>query len=127
MSTDALEGRCHCGAVTVRLSAGANFGVVACHCDDCQRMHGNFFALIATDQDQVAWTGEDDVEWYASSPSVRRGFCRGCGSRIAKRPVEGSKIMLSVGLFGGATGHRIRKHVWSESKPDWYALPEVGA
>ena len=35
--SDHLEGNCHCGAVRVSVPADA-FGVVACHCGDCQKL-----------------------------------------------------------------------------------------
>ena len=117
-----LEGACHCGRVRVTAPADA-FGVVACHCADCQKLHGNFFAMLVTDRASVTFTGDEHVRWYRSSPANERGFCAECGSRVAKRPVEGAKIMLSVGLFDRDLPRRLAKHVWAESKPAWYDLP----
>jgi hypothetical protein len=117
-----LSGRCHCGAITVTVPDGA-FGVVACHCDDCQRMHGNYFAMVAAPAAAVRWTGEDHVRWYDSSPQARRAFCDRCGSRIAKQANGSDRMLVSVGLFGPTTGLRLRKHVWGDHKPDWYDLP----
>ena len=120
-----LVGSCHCGKVSVRLPE-SSVGVVACHCADCQVLHGNFFALLATDRDAVRWQGEEHVAWYRSSAANERGFCTTCGSRIAKRPVEGAKIMLSAGLFGRALPKTLMKNLWLESKPDWYETPRTG-
>jgi hypothetical protein len=114
-----FEGRCHCGAVTVTVPR-ESFGVVACHCDDCQKLHGNFFAMLAADRAATRWQGEEHVVWYETSPKARRSFCGRCGSRLAKDPHGSPKILVSVGLFGRETGKRIEKHVFSESKPDWY-------
>lgn len=117
-----LHGRCHCGAVQVRVPA-ATFGVVACHCDDCQKMHGNFFAMLAADRTAVQIEGADALQSYASSATVRRTFCRHCGSRVAKDAPGNPRLLLAAGLFGTATGKRIRKNVWAQGKPDWYDLP----
>ena len=89
----------------------------------CQRLHGNFFAMVAADPATVQWEGEDAVVRYTSSPDVQRSFCRHCGSRIGKHPEGNPRVLLSAGLFGPETGLTLRKNVWAASKPDWYALP----
>ena len=122
--SDTRTGRCHCGAVTVTLTS-AGFGVIACHCDDCQKLHGNYFAMIAVASDDVDFTGVEHIRWYNSSEKVRRSFCDVCGSRIAKEPVDSGRMLVSVGLFGNKTGLRIRKQVFETSKPDWYDLPKL--
>ena len=123
---DEQVGRCHCGAVELRVPGDA-FGVVACHCDDCQKMHGNFFAMIAAPTASVAVTGAEAMRWYASSEHVRRSFCGTCGSRLVKEAAGSGRWLISVGLFGPRTGRAIRKQVWEGSKPDWYALPATEA
>jgi len=120
--TTRIEGRCHCGAVSVSVPDDA-FGVVACHCDDCQKLHGNYFAMVVADRANVQWTGEESIQWYASSTKAKRGFCVKCGSRLAKAPEGSPKIMVSVGLFSKDLPRRIKKNVYAESKPAWYDLP----
>lgn len=115
-------GRCHCGAVTVTVPADAS-GVIVCHCEDCQRLHGNAFALFAARKDAVSWTGEEHIRWYDSSPAVQRSFCGVCGSRLCRETKGSGHQQVSVGLFGPTTHARIRKQVWTASKPDWYDLP----
>jgi hypothetical protein len=68
-----LRGLCHCGAISLTLPK-ETFGVVACHCDDCQKFHGNFFAMLVVDRDALIWEGESakNITWYASSPKARR-------------------------------------------------------
>jgi len=120
--SDVRSGSCHCGAVRVTVPASA-FGVIACHCSDCQQLHGNYFAMIAVPAADAQVTGEAHVRWYASSDVARRSFCDVCGSRIAKEPVGSGRLLFSVGLFGAETGLRIRKQVWEHAHPDWYTLP----
>jgi hypothetical protein len=124
-ATGALTGACHCGRVRVHIPDDSP-GVVACHCSDCQKLHGNFFAMVVSAKDAVRWEGESHVRWYRSSPAVERGFCAECGSRIAKRPIEGAKIMLSAGLFERTLPRTLQKNIWLEQKPDWYATPQAG-
>lgn len=129
MSADAhhgvLAGACHCGRVRVTMPEGSA-GVVACHCADCQKLHGNFFALLAAARADVRWEGEEHIQWYRSSAENERGFCRQCGSRLAKRPVAGDRIMVSAGLFDRALPRKVVRNLWLEQKPDWYEAPRVG-
>ena len=79
--------------------------------------------MIAAPAEEVTLEGEAQLRWYASSATVRRSFCGVCGSRVAKEPIGSGRLLVSVGLFGKETGLHLRKNVFSESKPDWYALP----
>lgn len=126
VSSSELVGGCHCGRVRVHMP-GDSAGVIACHCADCQKLHGNFFALLVAERAAVRWEGEEHIQWYRSSPANERGFCRHCGSRLAKRPVEGSRVMVSAGLFDRLPSRKIVKHLWLEQRPAWYEAPRVGA
>ncbi len=117
-----MEGSCHCGAVRVTLPDDAA-GIVACHCEDCQRLHGNFFALLAAPAAAVTWSGEAHLRWYDSSPAARRAFCDVCGSRIAKKANGSDRMLVSAALFGRLPGRRIVKHLYGDSRPAWYDLP----
>lgn len=121
-----LEGACHCGRVRVTLPENSA-GVVACHCTDCQKLHGNFFALLAAESRDVRWEGEEHIQWYRSSSENERGFCVHCGSRLAKRPVSGNRTMVSAGLFGPRLDRNVVKNLWVDQKPRWYEAPRVGA
>ena len=125
-NTEVLLGSCHCGRVQVQLPT-SSAGLIACHCADCQKLHGNFFAMLVSDRALVRWQGEEHITWYRSSPENERGFCTHCGSRIAKRPVAGTRILVSAGLFDRALPHKVIKNVWLEQKPAWYEAPRTGA
>ena len=121
----ALEGACHCGRVRVTMPA-ESAGVVVCHCADCQTLHGNSFALFAADRSAVRWAGEEHIRWYRSSEANERSFCGHCGSRLAKRPVEGTRVMVSAGLFDPTLQRKAIKNLWTERKPAWVEAPRVG-
>jgi hypothetical protein len=124
--TNTLTARCHCGGVRLTLPASAA-GVMACHCDDCRKMHGNFNAFIAAPRADVTVTGEDALVWYQSSASSRRAFCGTCGARVVKEQTAAGRWLVSAGLIDGPSGRRIMKNLWEQSKPDWYDLPRVQA
>jgi hypothetical protein len=123
MSQPVYKGRCHCGGVQFEVQGG--FGVVVCHCQDCQKLHGNAFAMIVIAPEQLVMQAEQSLTRYRSSDKVQRSFCNQCGSRLFKEPDDGQKLMVSMGLLGPETGLQIRKNVWVESKPDWYPLFEA--
>ncbi|MGL4196239.1 MAG: GFA family protein, partial [Allorhizobium sp.] len=116
--TDRLNARCHCGKVHLTLPATAA-GVLACHCDDCQKMHGNFNAFLAVPVVDVEATGTEHLVWYQSSAAARRAFCGTCGSRVVKEITAAGRWLVSAGLVDGPTGKRIIKNLWEQSKPDW--------
>lgn len=122
--TETLTASCHCGAVRLTLPRTAA-GVLACHCGDCQKLHGNFNAFLAVSRAEVAVEGEDALVWYRSSAESRRAFCGTCGARVAKELTAAGRWLISAGLIDGPTGKRIIKNLWAPSKPDWYSLPEV--
>jgi hypothetical protein len=122
--TDRLHAHCHCGKVHMTLPANAA-GVLACHCDDCQKMHGNFNAFLAVPVAEVEASGTEHLVWYQSSAAARRAFCATCGARVLKEVTEAGRWLISAGLIEGPTGRRIIKNLWAESKPDWYDLPAV--
>ncbi|MCX7668626.1 MAG: GFA family protein [Anaerolineae bacterium] len=123
--TGTLTATCHCGRVHITLPAAA-LGVLACHCGDCQKMHGNFNAFLAVARADLHVTGEDALIWYPSSATSRRAFCGTCGSRVAKEITAAGRWLIPAGLVDGATGKRIVGNLWDRSKPDWYDLPTVG-
>lgn len=119
-----LHASCHCGRVRITLPALAA-GVLACHCSDCQKLHGNFNAFLAAARADLTVTGEDALVWYPSSPDSRRAFCGTCGARVAKELTAAGRWLVSAGLVDGPTGRHILRNLWEQSKPDWYALPQV--
>ena len=121
---DRLKARCHCGKVHLTLPATAA-GVLACHCDDCQKMHGNFNAFLAVPVADVEVSDAEHLVWYQSSAAARRAFCATCGARVLKEVTEAGRWLISAGLIEGPTGRHIIKNLWADSKPDWYDLPAV--
>lgn len=122
--TERLTASCHCRRVTVTVPAAAA-GVLACHCTDCQKMHGNYNAFLAAPIGDYTLEGADELVWYQSSETSRRAFCRHCGSRVLKEVPSAGRWLLSAGLVDGPTGKRIIRNLWEQSKPDWYDLPPV--
>jgi hypothetical protein len=121
---ETLHASCHCGKVQLALPSMA-IGVLACHCGDCQKMHGNFNAFLAVPQKEVELSGAGALVWYQSSDASRRAFCGTCGARVLKEITAAGRWLISAGLIDGPTGTRIIKNICEHAKPDWYDLPTV--
>ena len=122
--TDRLTGHCHCRAVRFALPRNAA-GVLACHCEDCHRLHGNFNAFFAVPVAEVEISGTDALVWYQSSAAARRAFCGTCGARVLKEIPTANRWLISAGLLDAPSGRQIIKNLWEASTPDWSQLPTI--
>ncbi|RVT81959.1 GFA family protein [Rhodobacteraceae bacterium CCMM004] len=119
---DVIDGRCLCGAVTVRLTH-APAELSACHCDMCRRWSGSVQMGLAMPVDAVQIAGS--VKSYRSSSFSERAWCEVCGSALWLRNVEGpdvGTIELCPGLFDNAVGARLVREVYADRCPDGYRL-----
>lgn len=120
---DTLEGGCMCGMVRFKVSPPYK-GIISCHCKQCQRFHGNYNPLLIAEKKNFSFTsGEDNVQWFNSSPESERGFCKTCGSQMFKRDKTGPKMKMSVGCLDDTSGLTTVKNVGLESKGDYYVTP----
>ena len=70
-----LNGSCNCGAVS--FSVKAENRATACHCGQCRKQTGHFWASGRALHEDYTINGE--VRWYASSDFARRGFAHNAG------------------------------------------------
>jgi hypothetical protein len=96
----------------------------ACHCSQCRRQSGHFWA--STDVSRAALTihGAGNVTWFSSSENVRRGFCSSCGSSLFWDPVRKDAIAIAMGAFDRPTGTRLRRHIFVADKGDYYDIAD---
>ena len=121
-----LEGSCLCGAVTFRVE-GAFSPVEVCHCVQCRKWTGHFFANIEVPRDSLVVQGEGCITWYRSSEKVRRGFCGTCGSSLFFDPIDTQKhnwIGIAMGVLDTSTGSKVALHIFTAEKGDYYEIPE---
>ena len=97
------NGSCLCGAVRFTVS-GPLRGVIYCHCTQCRKQTGHFFAATNVLTEHLAVTGEDQVTWYAASPDARRGFCATCGSTLFWKAHNYPYTSILAGAFDGDAG-----------------------
>ena len=117
------KGSCLCGAVRFEV-VGELPAPDACHCSQCRKWTGHFFANIEVPRSSLEVQGEGSITWYRSSEKVRRGFCATCGSALFWDPVHRSKIAIAMGAFEAPTGTMLGKHIFTADKGDYYAIAD---
>lgn len=116
-------GSCLCGAVRFE-AAGELSPADACHCSQCRKQSGHFWA--STDVPRTALTihGAENLTWFFASERVRRGFCATCGSFLFWDPVRRDSIAVAMGAFETPTGTHLRSHIFVADKGDYYDIAD---
>ena len=123
------EGSCLCGAVSFEVQ-GELAPPDACHCSQCRKTSGHYWASTDVPRQDVTIHGTDNIGWYRSSETVRRGFCKACGSSLFWDVDGRANLSISMGAFDAPTGTRLEKHIFVPDKGDYYdigdGLPQFG-
>jgi len=117
------RGSCLCGAVRFNVDGKLAAGD-ACHCTQCRKHSGHYFASTDVPKPALAIEGEDALAWYPSSERVRRGFCRTCGSSLFWDPVQSDKIAVAMGAFDDPTDSHLHMHIFVAEKGDYYEIAD---
>ena len=117
-------GGCLCGAVRYRVVASPLRPVVACHCGQCRRAHGHVAAYTSAPKAAVELVEDRGLRWYESSPSVRRGFCGGCGASLFWERTAGANTSIAAGTLDGPTGLATVGHIYVADAGDYYAITD---
>jgi hypothetical protein len=117
------KGSCLCGAVRFEV-AGELPAPDACHCSQCRKTSGHFWASTDVPRAAVTIHGENNVRWFQSSEKVRRGFCGTCGSALFWDPIHHGKIAIAMGAFDAPTGTMLGKHIFTADKGDYYEIAD---
>ena len=113
----------HCLCAAVRFSVrGTLRPITYCHCEQCRRSGGHFVAATACRPQQLAIDGEENIQWYRSSASAQRGFCRHCGSNLFWQPAHGEYWCIWAGSLDCPTGLHAAQHIYMESAADYYTI-----
>jgi hypothetical protein len=122
MSED-KTGSCLCGTVSYVI-VGPLRPIVACHCQQCRKASGHYFAATQCLASDIRIIGET-LKWFSSSASAERGFCCQCGSNLFWRRFGNANISICAGSLDGKTGLQIASQIHTDSKGDYYSLPDV--
>jgi hypothetical protein len=117
------KGSCLCGAIGLEVDADLP-EPDACHCSQCRKQSGHYWASTEVPRSVLTIRGEDKVRWYQSSEKIRRGFCSICGSILFWDPSHRDWIAIGMGAFDSPTGTRLGKHIFTADKGDYYEIAD---
>jgi len=117
------KGSCLCGRVSFTVTGDLAAGD-GCHCVQCRKHSGHFFASTNVPRDRLHVEGEESLAWYRSSEKVRRGFCVTCGSSLFWDPPARDWIAVAMGAFDGPTFTRLERHIFVAEKGDYYEIAD---
>ena len=116
-----VTGSCLCGAVSYTVSAPLE-DVHACHCTQCRKQSGHYVAAGSAPRSALSIEGSAAITWFASSPNIRRGFCRTCGSHLFWEQDGSESVSINIGALDGETELRLTHHIFCADKGDYYEL-----
>lgn len=115
------SGGCLCGGVRYRVD-GRLDDVGACHCSQCRKMTGHYFAATTCARPALSFETDETLAWYQSSPGARRGFCSRCGSSLFWERIGADRIDILAGSLDQPTGLKLTDHIYVANKGDYYDI-----
>jgi len=115
-----IKGSCLCGAIAYEVD-GEVGPMADCHCSMCRKHHGaTAVTYLGVKTANFRWTkGEEMLGIYQSSPKVRRGFCKTCGSSLPVPDTAGETLYLPAGTLDDDPGERRAAHIFMASRAPW--------
>ncbi|KXF76978.1 aldehyde-activating protein [Paramesorhizobium deserti] len=121
MAEDYHTGSCLCGAVRFE-TRGPLRGIIYCHCTQCRKQSGHHYAATNVADENIRMDGAENITWYKSSETARRGFCRNCGSVLFWKHDGLDYVSVMAGAFDQPSGLRGEKHIYTADKGDYYGI-----
>ena len=83
LSTIAINGSCHCGAVKWEFTQPIKT-VVKCHCGACRKLQGSDYStwVIVPSEQYSVTKGKDAVTKYQATEKSSKNFCSACGTPV---------------------------------------------
>lgn len=116
-----IKGRCECGEVMFEVVAIEETATV-CHCSQCRRLSGHLWAATSAQFEDVVFTKDEGLTWYASSHFAKRGFCNCCGASLFYRMNDQEDVSIGAGCLDMPTGLKISQHIFCKDKGDYYEI-----
>lgn len=116
-------GSCLCEKVSFK-TRGKLRNLLACHCSQCRKQTGFYYAATDVNISDVEIIGENHVTWYKASETAKRGFCSHCGSALFWKANGLDRISILAGAFDAPTELKIDAHIFCEDKGDFYEITD---
>ena len=115
-------GGCLCGGVHFEIQ-GSLRPVLACHCSQCRKTSGHFWAATEVQQDQIDIRDTGTLRWYRSSDFAQRGFCNRCGASLFWRRLGREEFLsIGAGCIDVPTGLVTQAHIFVGDASDYYEI-----
>ena len=114
-------GSCLCGAVAFEID-GPLSDVIACHCGQCRKQTGNYWASTTCADADLKFTKQDGLKWFASSDFAKRGFCKECGSTLFWKQNGDQNTSICLGSLDGKSGLKLGGHIFTADAGDYYVI-----
>lgn len=121
--TEKQEGSCLCGGVRYTTD-GPLSDVVACHCTQCRKQSGHYYATTNVADDHLHIDDLQNLKWYHASKHAKRGFCMVCGSTLFWKHNKDAFTSVLAGSIDGKTGLKTEKHIFCADKGDYYEITD---
>ena len=115
-----VTGGCQCGAVRYRADISPATAHI-CHCRMCQKAAGNYFMALANAPLSAFEVTRGRIAHFASSASVRRGFCSRCGTPLTFESVGARHINVTLGSLDEPAAVAPVEQSGIESRVPWFA------
>lgn len=112
---------CLCGNVVFELR-GSLDDVIACHCGQCRKQTGNYWASTQTSDADLHFTQKETLAWYRSSEKAQRGFCNNCGSTLFWKQDGSEHTSVCAGAIEGKSGLKLAGHIYVDDAGDYYEI-----
>lgn len=116
-----MTGSCLCGNVAFEIH-GPLDDVVACHCTQCRKTTGHFWASTHVADTDLKLIRQDGLKWFASSATAKRGFCKECGSSLFWKSNGSNITSLCAGSIDGNTTLKLGGHIYCDYAGDYYQI-----
>ncbi|MGC9448316.1 GFA family protein [Cereibacter johrii] len=118
-----MRGSCLCGAVAFE-AGGETPPVVACHCTQCRKWSGHFWAATSVAMADFRLIRDEGLRWFRASDKASRGFCALCGSSLFWKPDGHDRMSFSPGAVDGPTGLATGHHIFMDEAGDYYRISD---
>ncbi|WP_068083480.1 GFA family protein [Polycladidibacter stylochi] len=123
-----VKGSCLCGEIRLTMRNLAEVSS-SCHCGQCRKWGSGPFICAEVEEDDLAISDPKDyVGIYEASEYARRAFCKNCGSSLYwhghKLQGHEKTYSISLGLIEGPTDVKEGRHIFCQSKGDYYDIAE---
>ena len=116
---------CLCGGVSFELH-GPLDSVVACHCSQCRKQTGNYWASTHTADADLKMLKSQTLAWYRASENAQRGFCKACGSTLFWKKDGSDVTSVCAGAIDGESGLKLAGHIYVADAGDYYEIAGGG-